>query len=449
MKIRLQAICLLLILILVITAGMADAQGGEIDGTGLRFVGYMPLTQLADLLDVEIDLHTATLSPDGMLLAWYGRDSICVLTIEDGNETCYSDENLPGYMTTGLYWSPTSQMIAFHEDAVRGSIESDIWLLDLTSGHVTNLTDDMFYGSYADAEATVNLDLLPTWDPATGDLYFFRVTRTVEGSVTNALYRFRAGDLASSTEAELVVDLTDTFPDMFPVYDLDITSLNGSTDISPDGTTLAFITRPDLDHLDTAAVWLMDLASGDLRVAAQRADIMNVGAPAWYWEEAMSASDRLDGLAWLPDNKTLIVSSFSAESWWRSLAPALYALDTSSGAVRSLRDLSDIPDFKSYVTAPYTPEGYPAAWGQQMFSLLLPGGEAVVYTSGVVMPTDTVAFSAWLPGSDSDTAQPIRLAMIPTGDFEVLPVYRTSAGESDGTIRALSFGYLLGFERVK
>lgn len=449
MEIRFRELCLLLIVVLATAAGTAAAQGGEIDGAGLRFVGMVPLTEIEDTYAVEIDFHSAMVSPDGTLLAWASGGDICVLALENGGETCYGDENQPVRVGSALYWSPTSQAVAFHEDPLRWMHESDIWLLDLTGGQYTNLTDDGLYGSFMDIDDTVDLDLVPTWDPVTGDLYFFRVTRTVEGGVANALYRFRAGDILTGAGPELVVDLTGDFAEPFPVYDMSYVSLDGSADISPDGTTLAFIARPELNQAEAVNVWLLDLASGEYRAVARQSEIVSAGVPAWYLEDSASQADWLEGLAWLPDNKTLVTTSFNGRYGLESMAPALFVLDTTSGDVTSLRDLSAIPDFKSYFTEPYTSEGHPAICGRQMFSVLLPDSELVVYTSGVVPTVDTIGFSASLLDLDGDVMQTVRLAMIPAEDFELLPVYATSAGETDGTIHALSQGYLLRFERIE
>lgn len=447
MTIRLRAIVLLLSALFLMSTGLAGAQDDGIEQVGLRLTDIAPLSDVEAAYDADFRMQSVVLSPDGTQLAWAIQEGICVLEFE-GAVTCFEDAEQPLQVGSALYWSPDSRAIAFHEDVLRRFNESDIWLLDLDAGQFANLTDDGITGGFMQVDDTLHLDLLPTWDPATGDLYFFRLTRTAEGEDINAVYRVRAGDLQAGAEAELVADLREAFPVPFPIFALPVESLGGSATIAPDGSTLAFVARPAPDPVAQSGVWLLDLASGAYEPFALRTTIVGTGLPEWYLEGEGFETDLLDGLAWLPDSTTLVASSINAAGMPQTLAPMLYRLDTASGDITSLRDLSEVPNFESYFTAPFGDDDLPAIWGRQMFGALLPGGAGIVYANGVVQSVDEVAFSAWLLDAEAGAEQPVQLATVPHDTFTVLPVYRSSAGASGDVVRVLTHGYLLTFEVI-
>ena len=144
------------------------------DGEPVTVDSARPIYEIID----ENSAYLATVSPDGNLIAWgkqsgRGKDRVlqlCLFEFETAAKQCadLSPDVFDGYPYQ-FQWSPDSQYIAFSENPIEMSSESDIWLFDIAAGSFTNLTDDGLTGiwSYlvADGE-NVMLDYLPMWNPS-------------------------------------------------------------------------------------------------------------------------------------------------------------------------------------------------------------------------------------------------------------------------------------------
>jgi hypothetical protein len=417
-------------------ASIGLAQSGTIGNWQLTEA--INLHELAEQYGTEIG-RDVVLSPDGNLLAWTTAGSaICVGTISEPAATCYPVEET---RVSDLYWSPDSRFIATHENVVQQLLEGDIWLFEVATGQITNLTDDGVTDFRDDGAL---LDITPVWDPATNGLYFFRaVDDPANDRFTNGLYRIAAQDGVPTGEPELVADLSSQFERPFPVYNSPGQfALNGSAAISPDGTTMAVLTRPALDDID---IWLIDLAGGALDHVAAWENIKTLGVPVW----SPTDGDVPEGLAWMPDNQGLIVVDINTAFGGPTASPLARYIDIMSGAVTPLVDFSGVPDAPTFLRPAADSTGL-SINDLHRNSVLLRDGTALLYfNAAFVYGGETnPAFSALsLPPDGSDLVELIAFDW-QTFDFDPR-YYITSVGGSGDILHVLAAGHLLTFEQAE
>ncbi|MGL4651274.1 MAG: hypothetical protein ACRC1H_17850, partial [Caldilineaceae bacterium] len=254
------------------------------------------------------------LAPDGSQLAWFnnlggprGRSTqICVYTFETEGESCFVlPEEFLDYPYQ-LQWSPTALQIAFSENPVEPSNESDIWLFDLESETFSNLTDDGQTGSWRqwDDETEVLLDYLPMWNPSDGSLYFWRVSPLDSQYFSAAVYRIDP----ESGDAVLVRDVSDRLDGGVPAFDDNLIGLDGISAISPDGTTLAMLTfyRDALGAFESN-LFLLDLTDPEAWPSLVLDDLdMRAALPSWVDLPLVAR-----GLAWTADSAGVLVLSMT------------------------------------------------------------------------------------------------------------------------------------------
>ena len=143
----------------------------------------------------EKDTPFAAVSPDGAYIAWYaetgrGRDKvsqICLFTFATAAKQCYElSDQFEGYPYQ-LQWSPDSKSIAFTENPITLGYYSHIWLFDVADGSSTNLTDNGVYGTWT-PNTRSQLNYLPMWNPADGQIYFWQATIGGGEPMTLGLY---------------------------------------------------------------------------------------------------------------------------------------------------------------------------------------------------------------------------------------------------------------------
>jgi hypothetical protein len=93
-------------------------------------------------------------------------------------EVCvdYEDE-MRSLAPFSLAWSPDSTRLVFCEDALRFVLDSDLWLLEVKSGELRNLTDDDFEGPWlrgVQEGEEFTVDFAPAWSPDGSKLVFSR-----------------------------------------------------------------------------------------------------------------------------------------------------------------------------------------------------------------------------------------------------------------------------------
>jgi Tol biopolymer transport system component len=122
-----------------------------------------------------------SLSPDGKWYFGQGLETICIFEAATLTEKVCSN-----WATTldlnSIAWAPDSLRVAFTEN-LNALVESDIWVFDISSGVLSDITNDGLEGDLsttlqrAESESTeINLDSLPVWSPDGKTLAFIRST---------------------------------------------------------------------------------------------------------------------------------------------------------------------------------------------------------------------------------------------------------------------------------
>jgi hypothetical protein len=181
---------------------------------------------ILDVIPKGSDPRYIRLSPDGALLAIPDqKQGMCIYRFATKQTDCtpWPDSDQLKFRPSGRYstyvWSPDSQHIAFTESLFDRLLESDLWLFDVATNEFTNRTNDNVYGGGAllkPQDKPAPLDYLPTWNPANGDLYFFRSVRsqTQGGAIPTELFLFPL----KRTEPKLVRELTEPALPTWAVY---------------------------------------------------------------------------------------------------------------------------------------------------------------------------------------------------------------------------------------
>jgi hypothetical protein len=143
-----------------------DKSASELQVTG-KSIAFVEETQLLSL------------SPNGKWFFALKLDTICII-----DAATLAEKVCAGWKTTldpnSIAWAPDSQRIAFSEN-LTALMESDLWVFDIPSGALQNLTDDKLEGDLttvlqrAQSNAVdINLDGLPAWSPDSKTLAFVR-----------------------------------------------------------------------------------------------------------------------------------------------------------------------------------------------------------------------------------------------------------------------------------
>jgi hypothetical protein len=241
------------------------------------------------------DIHFNTImSADGSTLAWENENSTCIYRFETAQTECFGWPENAGlrssrYNLAAL--SPDGRYVAMSENFFMMFRDSDIWTLDTETGEVVDRTDEGYFGGLMSSNQPDNLplDYLPTWNPATGELYFFRSQERepilVDTGYTLQLYKMAA----EGGEPELVRDLTLAVPGPFAVF--------RPVAFSDDGTKLAFLVLPqNVDASPGSGVWVLDLANDGTEMVAGVPRLRNA-LPEWTREGNMPLS-----VQWIDDD---------------------------------------------------------------------------------------------------------------------------------------------------
>ncbi|MBZ0290754.1 MAG: hypothetical protein K8I30_24220 [Anaerolineae bacterium] len=361
------------------------------------------------------------LSPDGSALAWDTRDdAVAIYNFDDAATMPFAyAENCCAF---GRYsaptWSPDSRYFTFTESVFDRMLESDIWMLDREGGTIVNRTDDGVFGGWLGETDPFAIDYLPTWNPANGDLYFFRSLWPKEGDRTTGLYLMPVG----RDEPKLVADLTAQLP---------ILSVYRPAVIAPDGKRIAFIVLGS--ELDDArnGLWVMDLKTADAEQIATVEDL-RAGLPAWQTESSLFP----EFMQWA-GNDALVVQSRDTQFATSGVGQMAYYVAVETGEVTPLTTFEDV-------------EGAPDLYRDD-------NPDSPVFRvprSGVVTP-DGGAFIFVRTGVNGSSAGVSLLPLPPDGsapvdlggieDFGINP--SASAPPAMGSNgRAFMFGYLFEFE---
>jgi hypothetical protein len=320
-----------------------------------------------------------------------------------------------------MSWSPDSATLAFNETLFDAFYESDIWTHDPANLTVSDRTDDGFDRFPLDDEnAGALLDYAPTWNPANGDLYFFRSQR-INGEYTLQLYLLPL----SRTEPKLVGDFS---------ADLPVLSIYQPPVISPDGTRMAMIVlAQNYREDDRSGIWIINLGDGSLEQVATLDDLQG-GMPEWL-EEYMLLPD---SVAWAGDT-ALVVTAIDLQ-FSTTITQNAYYLDLAADTIQPLVDFTDIDSTRALFEE--NDEGLFPALRIPRGGAVTPDGMAWVYVGTARQVTEEGL--VWAVNLPPDGSEPRVIGTIDR--YEVGPWTESrNSFASDGN-RALIWGYVLEFE---
>ncbi len=132
--------------------------------------------QVAESVNIDTDGFAPALSPDGRWVAGLkdlDERQLCVWKVSTGEERCNGESERVA--DASLAWSPDSRQVAFSQNGHQ--LDSDIFVLDVRSNSVTNLTEDEVDDLKAASTASqfVSYDQWPAWSPDGTELAFIRI----------------------------------------------------------------------------------------------------------------------------------------------------------------------------------------------------------------------------------------------------------------------------------
>lgn len=166
----------LLTLLLLITASTVSPARAQPDASPVASPAATAAWTVAESRPLAVDGNLIALSPDGKWIA--GTDPmgehVCLWEVESLDPTC--QESAGEIDVRSIAWAPDSTAVAYSLDAMLGNVESDIYVVDVAAGSVTNLTDDGVDGTFRPWDGVDSLDTYPTWTRDSQHLTFVRTT---------------------------------------------------------------------------------------------------------------------------------------------------------------------------------------------------------------------------------------------------------------------------------
>lgn len=153
--------------------------------------------RVADTRQLDIDGEPISLSPDGQWIAGLGPDNeFCVWDIAELTPVCTPDRYPVD--AGSIAWAPDSSAIAFSLEFARLFTESDIFVFEVGSGELSNLTDDGIdddtpMTELGDATEPVPVDAYPAWSLDGRELTFARTDWMAETRSTTLMTVSAAG----------------------------------------------------------------------------------------------------------------------------------------------------------------------------------------------------------------------------------------------------------------
>jgi len=309
--------------------------------------------QLAPVASVVSELSAAGQvlggSPDGTMVAILDQHvSLCIVGIATQQQlSCASIEELPIFpRPEDVIWSPDSSRLAFTELGYTLGTDSDLWVMEVASGTLTNLTDDGYEGNLIGPDAQmaegVFVDASPAWTPDGQSISFAR-TGLVDGASTGTVL---ARVPASGGTVEELARVSETEPGV----------VFHRSAWSPDGSTLYYTYSSATADDPGNGVWTYSAGTGEIALLAA-SDGIQGGAPALL--HVSPTGEQL--LVWYPQVflGTQIVD------------PLVRLVDTATGEI-TVPELPppDQATLPARIVATFSPDG------QALLFLLVPMGNA-------------------------------------------------------------------------
>jgi Tol biopolymer transport system component len=298
-----------------------------------------PTYRLLDVRRIELpDVRIISMSPEGGSIAGvkpaigYSHGELCSFDIQTlAERACTSIAELGSPLRIeDVRWSPDGSSIAFTAQAFQRFHDGDLWLMDATTGSVTNLDDDGYDGQLPfggdSTGARVTVDVAPAFTPDGRALSFSR--SILDGSVPTG------NDIAT-------VPLDGGDPVSLATVSDRIGALYFGMAWAPDGTYLAYSHHePDPDD-PRNGIWRIDPAGSGRELIAGRSD-PELGAPALA--QISPAADRI--LAWYP----ISAMRYSGRE-------ALAVVDIESGAITPIHLEEPDSAVAAITLAAFSPDG--------------------------------------------------------------------------------------------
>jgi len=211
---------------------------------------------------------SAHLAPDGERFMHVRGTTFCLYALiglqigcSDMVEQGVTDNRGLNIDADSIAWSPDGQYLAFTTDVWTMLRDSDIWVLDVSSGRFHNMTDDGYDGRIGFGDGIperTTIDTSPVWMPD-GRLSFIRHAAILSESAPSVWTIAATGGMP-----EKIIDL---------VPDMEYPSIITGMDWSPDGSTLAYI----VDSRDNpqAGVWIYEAEFAEIRPLYTKSEAIN------------------------------------------------------------------------------------------------------------------------------------------------------------------------------
>jgi dipeptidyl aminopeptidase/acylaminoacyl peptidase len=333
-----------------------------------------PLVDAVGAYIAESAPESRVLSPDGTLLAGFDNGELCLYALPNTGVNCFPAPITVGGSPAALVWSPDSRKIAFTADVFGDLAEGDVWVFDVGLSAFSNRTDDGLLALTNDPASGVTLDYAPFWNPATGDLYFFR-SQPFPSDGEQRVWSLSLQRMGANGGApEIVLDFTTTFPQFSLHRANPRVYLDSPAAISPDGTRLALLVRGQNPDDSRNGIWVMNLNDLESRTRLTRARI-GAGSPEWDSPDLMF----VNGLAWTANGAGLAVTTHD-ETSSNAVHANVFYIDIATGRVIPLIDFShtEATDFFAFST-----DEYPLSFFVPQGVTMSPIGTAVLIYGGI------------------------------------------------------------------
>jgi Tol biopolymer transport system component len=185
----------LVILALLLMPGAAAAQQGHAprpEASPVAATGW----EVVDQREITVDGEMVTLSPDGQWIAGTGpENTVCIWAVETLEPTCATVDSQPDHWT--MQWSPDGTAIVWTHRSTTTFQDSDLYIMDVPAGTVTNLTDDQVHAPITSFDEQPSpgmvVDQAPAWTPDSQTIVFARLEWGSSGAATGIYSISRTG----------------------------------------------------------------------------------------------------------------------------------------------------------------------------------------------------------------------------------------------------------------